>query len=294
MVFSLAPEKMAAWVNQPSDNQISLLGERAQELPVLGGWMGEKVTANLEEMAKLAPDIIVWMGDPKTASNTAEAITQQTQRPVVVVDSNFDPTPEVYRFMGDILGVPERGEKLAAAWEACVKDVSAMVATIPDDKKVAVYYAEGNAGLTTNPAGSGHTVVLDFVKGVNIGDVEDKSGAAASPVSMEQILSWNPDVVLVSSAASADTYNTVMTDSSWANVKAVQNKRVYMTPNLPFPWFDRPPGVMRALGIYWCGNVLYPEYVNIDLHQKTKDFCKLFYNVDLTDDQVSLILKNAE
>jgi iron complex transport system substrate-binding protein len=293
MIYSLAPEKMAAWVNKPSGDVINLLGGRAKQLPVLGGWMGEKVTANLEEMAKLAPDIIVWMGDPPTAKATAEAITQQTNRPVIVTDSTFAPTPAMYRMMGDILGVPERGEKLAAYCENAVKEVSGMAAKIPDDKKVTVYYAEGNGGLTTNPSGSTHTVVLDFVKGVNIGAVEDKSGAASSPVSMEQLLSWNPDVILVGSSASADTYNTVMTDSAWSQIKAVQNKRVYMTPSLPFPWFDRPPGIMRALGIYWCGNVLYPEYVNIDLNQKTREFCSLFYNLNLTDEQLNLLLKNA-
>ena len=42
MVYSLAPEKLAAWVNAPSDDVKKYLSDRAKNLPVLGGWMGEK------------------------------------------------------------------------------------------------------------------------------------------------------------------------------------------------------------------------------------------------------------
>ena len=55
MLYSLAPEKLAAWVNAPSNDVKKYLSDRAKNLPVLGGWMGEKSTANLEEIAKLAP-----------------------------------------------------------------------------------------------------------------------------------------------------------------------------------------------------------------------------------------------
>jgi len=296
MVYSLAPEKMAAWVFQQSDDALSLLGARAKELPVLGGWMGEKVTANLEEIAKLAPDVIIWLGDPETGVTTAESITQQTQRPVVIMDSDFDPTPESYRLMGEVLGLSERAEELAEYWENAVKEVSDMVAEIPDDEIVKVYYAEGTGGLSTDASGSGHTVIIDFVRGFNVAvGVEIKQGAASSPVSMEQVLSWNPDVILVSSSSGgADNYDTILTDESWSQIKAVQDKRVYVTPNLPFPWFDRPPCVGRALGVYWCANVLYPDYVKINIRDKTREFCKLFYDIDLTEAQLDLLLKNAE
>lgn len=128
------------------------LSDRAKNLPVLGGWMGEKCTANLEEIAKLAPDLIVFMtttGVNNNPGQIADSITNQTKRPVIVMESGFADTAKVYRLMGDILGVQERAESLASYCEKKMKGISDMVAKIPQDKLVSVYYAEGTSGLAT-------------------------------------------------------------------------------------------------------------------------------------------------
>ncbi|MFZ3129663.1 MAG: ABC transporter substrate-binding protein, partial [Desulfosporosinus sp.] len=115
-----------------------------------------------------------------------------------------------------------------------------------------------------------------------------------SPVSMEQVLAWNPDLILVSSSTGGDkNYQTILNDPAWSKIKAVKDKKVYITPLLPFGWFDRPPNIMRVLGTEWLSNLLYPEYVKIDLNKETKDFFKLFFNMDLSDQQVNELLKNS-
>ncbi len=298
MVCSLAPEKMVAWVFEQPDAGKKYLSDPVKELPVLGGWMGEKCTANLEEIAKVAPDLIVFMTTLSPnydyALKNAESITNQTNRPVVIMDSSFENTAKVYKLMGDILGHQERAEELSAYCEKAMNDIKEMTSKIPQDKLVRVYYAEGAGGLATDPSGSGHTEVLDFVRGVNVADVQAKGGQGMTPVSLEQVLSWNPDVILVSTSTGGEkNYQSILKDASWNNVKAVKDGKVYLTPSLPFNWFDRPPDIMRIIGIKWLANVLYPEYVNIDLNQEVKDFFKLFYNMDLNDEQVAELLKNA-
>ncbi|MDR3599813.1 MAG: ABC transporter substrate-binding protein [Desulfosporosinus sp.] len=297
MVYSLAPEKLAAWVNAPSDDVKKYLSDRAKNLPVLGGWMGEKSTANLEEIAKLAPDLIVFMtttGVNDNPEQIADSITEQTKRPVIIMDSALASTAKVYRLMGDILGVPDRAETLASYCEKKMKNVSDIVAKIPPDKLVNVYYAEGSSGLSTDPSGSDHTEVLDFVKGKNVADVQAKGGQGMTNVSMEQVLSWNPDVVLVSSnSGGTKAYDSILKDTSWGKVNAIKNKKVYLTPALPFGWYDRPPNVMRVIGIEWLGSELYPNYVKVDLKQETKDFFALFFGQKLTDEQVTELLKHA-
>ncbi|EGW37556.1 ABC transporter substrate-binding protein [Desulfosporosinus sp. OT] len=297
MVYSLAPEKLAAWVNAPSDDVKKYLSDRAKNLPVLGGWMGEKSTANLEEIAKLAPDLIVFMtttGVNNNPEQIADSITTQTKRPVIVMESAFADTAKVYRLMGDILGVQERAETLASYSEKKMKGISDIVAQIPQDKLVSVYYAEGPSGLSTDPSGSDHTEVLDFVKGKNVANVQAKGGQGMTNVSMEQVLSWNPDVVLISSnSGGVKAYNAILKDTSWGKVNAIKNKKVYLTPLLPFGWYDRPPNIMRVLGIEWLGSELYPDYVKVDMKQETKEFFSLFFNQKLTDEQVIELLKRS-
>lgn len=297
MVYSLAPDKLAAWVNAPSDAIKPFLTEKARALPAVGGWMGEKSTANMEEIIKLSPDLIVVMtstGINTNGKQLAQTIQSKTGRPVVLMDSSLDKTAATYRELGDWLGVKDRAEKLAAYSEKTFTDVAAQAAKVPADKKVSVYYAEGATGLTTDPSGSDHTQVIDFVGGKNVADVEMKAGQGMTPVSLEQVATWNPDVILVSPwSGGADAYKLITTDSKWAELSAVKNHRVYVVPAIPFNWTDRPPSAARVIGVQWLGNLLYPDQVGLDIKAQVKDFYSTFYNVELTDAQVSTVLKNA-
>jgi hypothetical protein len=57
--------------------------------------------------------------------------------------------------------------------------------------------------------------------------------------------------------------------------------------------FDRPPSTARILGVEWLANLLYPQYVNLDINKEIKDFYKNFYNYNLTDEEVQDLVKNA-
>src|SRR5262245_33021445 len=83
------------------------------------------------------------------------------------------------------------------------------------------------------------------------------------------------------------------TDPLWASVKAVQDKRIYLAPNLHYGWFDAPPGVNRLIRVRWLTSILYPKQFPENLQATTRQFYKLFYQVELTDEQVAMLLTNA-
>lgn len=154
-----------------------------------------------------------------------------------------------------------------------------------------MYYAENADGLATDPTGSSHTEVLDYCKVTNVADVEMKSGQGRTEVSIEQVIAWNPELILCHSGfVLADD---IMNNAQWADIQAVKDGKVYTTPAIPFNWFDRPPNVMRLLGIEWFATVCYPE-IDIDINQEVRDFFSLFYNVDLTDDQLQSLLNQDQ
>lgn len=295
MVCTLVPEKMVAWVNPPADDAKKYLNPKTVNLPAIGGWMGQKVTANMEDIVKISPDVVIYMTvitditGSKPGDSTADQIQEQTGKPVIVMDSSFAKMSECYKLLGDYLGVKERGEKLAKYCDNKKEEISNIINKIPEDKKVNVYYAEGKGGLSTDPAGSPHTEVLDFIKVKNVADVGMTGGQGMTQVSMEQVLKWNPSLILVN-AFNAENYKEIMTNPSWSKIKAVENKKIYLTPTVPFNWFDRPPNIMRILGIQWSASVFYPEYVQIDLKKEIKEFFALFYNVELSDEEAATFI----
>ena len=63
--------------------------------------------------------------------------------------------------------------------------------------------------------------------------------------------------------------------------------------NLPYGWFDAPPGVNRLIGVRWLMSLLYPQQYPGDLREVTRDFYKRFYKVDPTQQQVDGLLASA-
>jgi iron complex transport system substrate-binding protein len=102
-------------------------------------------------------------------------------------------------------------------------------------------------------------------------------------VSLEQVLAWNPDVIL---AFDLGFYRSVASDPLWSSVQAVRDKRIYLAPNLPWGWFDAPPGVNRLIGVRWLMATLYPRQFPESLRDTTREFYRLFYQVELTDAQL--------
>ena len=173
--------------------------------------------------------------------------------------------------------------------------VEGIVATIPDDEKIKVYYAEGKEGFNTDPVGSQHTRLLEFCGGINVADVELKAGYGMAGTSMEQILLWNPEMIIIGRGSQTSLHETIMTDSRWTDLKAVKDNQVYLRPDNPYSWFDGPPGPAQIVGMYWMIDTLYPDKTTgLDISAKVKEFYSNFFHYDLSDEELASLLSNPE
>jgi len=289
-LYTLAPDKVVGLSFTLKSEAKKYLGENFFNLPVIGTTSDKKL--DYESVLKLKPDLIVCSDEDGVYA--ADDIQKQLNIPVVMVATELDSTDKVYEFLGDCLGEQEKAKELADYSRKTLDKIKALVQKIPEDKKVKVYYAEGATGLQTDVSGNVHTEVLDFVGGKNVADISEIKTGSMVNVSIEQVLSWNPDIILEGATATkGDFYNKVYDDSNWSGIKAVKDKMIYKIPSLPFNLFDRPPSVARILGVEWLANLLYPQYVNLDINKEIKDFYKNFYNYNLTDEEVQDLLKNA-
>ena len=227
----------------------------------------------------------------KQVSDMVTQLGEQTGIPVVTLDSSLTGTPDAYRLLGKVLGVEDRGNELADYAQKTLDNIKSMVSKVPDSEKVKVYYAESADGLKTDGTDNMHTEVINFVNATNVVTMDTSGSGAGTAVSMEQILNWNPDVILANSAmGGSDFASTVYNNSTWSGISAVQNHRVYVPASLPFSWFDRPPCIARIIGAEWLAAKLYPDYVKVDLTGDVKSFYQTFYHVDITDAQANTLI----
>ncbi|EJO5349489.1 ABC transporter substrate-binding protein [Clostridium botulinum] len=281
-IYSLCPEKLAAWNNKLPPKSLKFLNEDVCKLPIAGSLQGKK-SGNIEEISKLKPDVVISMGDINDLTISAvEKFQKQSNIPFILVDGKIDKLPEAYRFVGNLLNKQNQAEKLALYCEKTLNQSRENINNLKENKKLKVYYAQGPKGLETNPEGSLHSEVITYAGGKNVADFPVKHGSHSS-VSMEQIISWNPDIIV----SDSDVFN----DSSWKQVSAVNQNKLYIIPTVPFSWFDKPPSINRLIGIKWFQACLYPNLYKGDIVKDTKEFFKLFYHKDLSYDEVNNILK---
>jgi iron complex transport system substrate-binding protein len=284
LVFAIAPDKLTGWTRAMRPNEAQFFAEKYAQLPELGRLTGRGNTANVEVVLKAKTDLIVDVGSTgATLASLASQVQEQTKIPYALFDGRIETTPAALRSLGRLMGNEGEAEKLAAWYENELKSARQRVTRVSSHPLV--YYGRGVNGLQTGGSGSINVEILDFL-GARNAAAEARAGLAA--VSLEQVILWNPEVILTTDP---NYWKTIWDDARWRGVKAVAAKRVYLSPNLPFGWFDFPPGANRLLGVWWAGKLLYPQaFGDVDLRAKVTEFHRLFYHREPTAAQLDAML----
>lgn len=291
LLYTLAPEKMLGWNLELSGEAKKYLMKEYASLPVLGNMYGTGEKANAEEILTYGPDIILLADTKVTDKVKTEADELQAKMgvPVVVIEANVDNYDKAYEFLGSLLGKEEKARQLADYYRKVYAQVKEKSAAIAEEDKVSVYYARLDDGLTTEFAGSPNAELLELVGAVNIAEGSGKE--TGGEVAIEQVLAWNPDVILVGNAGAKESlaYKAITTDEVWGGLSAVQRGAVYEAPRFPFNWFDRPPSVNRIIGMKWLGNKLYPDVYDFG-PEDVREFFRLFYGCELSAEQAAELI----
>ena len=292
-LYMVAPDKLLGWNYELNDVEKSIILDKYQDLPNFG--MGDAV--NYEAVIAANPTIAINSGKINdTMVSDCDALSESLGIPVVAVDNELNNSAEAFRFMGELLGVEDHAEELAQYAEQVFTDINAL-SDIPEEKKVSVYFGNGEDSLETAPRGSQHAQILDVINAVNVADLELGDGSRVQ-ISAEQLLAWDPDVIVVNGEPKADKSGSsaaedILSNPDYASLKAVEDQKVYGTPNAPFSWVDRPAGPNRLIGMRWFSALIYPEYIKCDINEEIHKFFDLFYHVDLSDEQLENVLKGT-
>ena len=242
---------------------------------------------NFEDLSTLNPQVIF---------DSKDALRDKAKEVgIPVINCNFQTYEEMKKsiamtakvFGGD--DAPTIAEKYNAELDQAVKDVKAKTDGLSNDQRPTVMH--GNSVYTLNLDGTG-TIIDEWIKTAGARNAVDTStkGNAQAQFTMEQILTWNPDVIITGKAGEAEK---ILNDPNWASIKAVQNQKVYVNPKGVFGW-DRY-GVEELLQVQWVSALLHPElFPDLKIEEKVKTFYKTYLNYNLTDDEVKLIMAGKD
>ena len=291
LLYVLAPETMVGWVPQlPADAKPFVLSA-VLDLPAgprLTGRGGDALDSRA--IMALQPDLIVDFGSigPNYVA-LADKVQADVHIPYALIDGAIDKSPTALRLAGDLLGRRERAAALAAYAERTLAKVDAVLAKSTSSRPK-VYVARGPDGLLTAVRGSGLTEIVERAGAVNVAEGKAERGGALSP-SLEQVATWNPDLVVAFDRAA---WRAIRTQPGWQKLPAVSGKRVFGAPLLPWGWLGEPPSVNRLIGLRWMQSLLYPQEAAMDLRAEAREFHRLFYGISPGDAEFDALLEGAK
>ncbi len=146
------------------------------------------------------------------------------------------------------------------------------VAAIPEADRIRVYHSV-NEATRTDKRGTLPAEWTEMAGAVNVSLdqdlrlLEDKYFA-----SLEQILLWNPDVIIVNEDGVTDY---ILENPQWSPLKAVKQGKVYQMPNGVSRW-GHPNSLETPLALVWTADLLYPElFADVDLEEMTRGFYRV-------------------
>lgn len=242
---------------------------------------------NLEELIRAEPDLVFLSGDIGRDRAEMEKI-EKLKIPFIVVDyTSIEGQQQAIAMIGEAINAREKAARYNRYYQECIDRVRSVTDNIPEDQRLRVYHSVNEATRTTIKDG----IATDWLKVEGIINVAHTTSMnlleGKNFVAMEQILLWNPDVIL---ANEPGVTKYIMQDKQWSTIKAVKENRVYQMPIGISRW-GHPGSIETPLAILWTAKKLYPEgFKDLDMSFETRRYYRDFFGYELSDDMVNRIL----
>jgi len=257
------------------DRLFTLVFPASQDLPVVSN-QGQDL--NYEEAIRLRPDII--FASP-SEFRTAETVERKMRVPVLALASmgRFQDLLAEIETLGRVLGQEERAARLTTYFNRRMEDVRRAASASAAGSRPVVYLTFWGSLVRTPVSYE----PVDAAGGQNPASrlLPSYLGTAGTTVSIEQILRWDPEVILVQGnyppAERRVTVEGVLGDPRLASVRAVRNGRVHYTFGFWY-WWDPALVLVESLHI---ARLLHPGSLPaFDLTKEGDEIFKEFYGTD--------------
>ena len=291
ILFALCPDKLVGLATAWSPEAEEFIETQYYNLPILGQLYGGTGTLNLEEIAATGAQVIIDVGAAKdNMVQDMDNLQDQLGIPTVHIDAHTATVGDAYRKLGGLLDVKDMAEVLGEYCDGVYANTLSIVSEVDENGKANLLHCLGDAGISVIARDSYHAEVIDLLAN-NLAVVENPSSkGTGNEVDLEQIMLWNPDVIIF---APNSIYSTVGNNPDWADITAIENGHYYEVPFGPYNWLGFPASVQRYLGMIWLAQLLYPDVAQYDVYQEVSEYFDLFYHCNITVERYNRLVANS-
>jgi iron complex transport system substrate-binding protein len=247
-----------------------------------------------EQMLDMKIDFVLYTpgmtkGEQYSAAGLKTVCAFSAEKRPMNLDEFMENFKRQITLFGDLLGpdAKARADKYNKYFDKKVKQILAITSKIDKKDRPAVYYGGlGNNMLNSQGKGS----VMHWNVEVSGGNYLPQTlNDNHAKVVMPQVLSWDPDIILLSGYC--DSLDIVKNNPDWASMKAVDNGKVYRIPRGVYTW-DHASSEGVLLMIYMA-KVFHPDlFKDWDMIKEMRTFYSEIYGKAITDKDAERILQN--
>jgi iron complex transport system substrate-binding protein len=264
---------------------LNMFDPNLKKVPVVRAQMAE---VNMETLLQSDPDIVIG------SEQDMDQVDKSTKLTTLRVTSaqgggSISQIKDEIKFFGQIFNKPEKSERYVSYLENILSLIKCTLKDIPAEKRLKVFMGYNADHLTTYGGG---VFMDDWIKAAGCvnaaGEISGMGGKEGGqiPVSMEQVLSWDPDIIVIDSGNPDDLLN----NPAWSKLKACQNKRVYRLPAGLFLW-NRASCEAAVMVPQWLAITAYPDKLNfMNIEDHVREFYFKIFGFRLTDRLIHNIL----
>jgi iron complex transport system substrate-binding protein len=231
---------------------------------------------DMEVVLKTKPDLCLAM--------SMEILTVLENQGLDVIYLEWNEDEDVKKcitLLGEVLNKQDVAEAYIKYFDDMVAEAEELVKHLKEEDKKKVVY--GNVMEGSQP----HIIAEWWIaKAGGISVTDDARKAGSRQYTLEDLLQWNPDAMVISTASMKDD---ILADKRMAGITAIKNEAIYTVPTVAHTWGNRTPE--QPLTFMWMMHKLYPEIKSEEsLGEDIRYFYSHFFNYEMSDEEIAEII----
>lgn len=215
-----------------------------------------------EAIVSLNPDIVFTSG--MSAAKGSDVFAPVRTANICIADiptaSTLDEIYKDMNFIGICVGKQDEANQLSGEMKEVVSRVEEISVTIPESERKAVLYeiSTPTADYPDIYSAAKDTYIDEIIKLIGAKNIAHDNDTPWPALSEEACIAADPDVIISGDTYTEDPVSVILSTSGWENVKAIQNKAVYVIDGNKL----NQPNHHVADSILEIAILVYPEYYN--------------------------------
>lgn len=239
--------------------------------------VGSPKNFDLEGCIALEPDLVIL---PIRMKDVVPSLEKLGINVIAVNPESMELLEESIDMISKATGTEDVGNKLKSYYENKLSEIKNL---IDEEEKTRIYIGGNSNFLSTATKNMYQTFMVEAAGGINVAsDIDDTYWAT---ISYEQLLTYNPDVIIGVPSATY-TKEDILKDERLKALNAVQNSQVYMMPDAFESWDSPVPS--SILGTMWLTSILYEDKYPYDkFKEDAAQFYKEFYDLEINKEDLT-------